>query len=385
LRSFAIAWRGIGANKLRTFLAMLGVIIGVAAVIVLVSIGEGTRQEVSRQIETLGTNLVMVTPGTGARFTVEDPAFVLGRIPEVVAAVPSVQRQLVVKWQANSVTTSIEGTTADLPTVRNFSVASGRFITDQDVEHRRQVAVVGPQVVTNLFYDSDPLGLEIRINGQPYTVIGVMEAKGSSMGGTNNDDRIFIPVSSALRLFGTRYVQTLYLQAPSPERAPAVAAWVEAVYTHKYGRSGAVRVQSQDQLLTTVSNVTGTMNMMLGGIAGVSLLVGGIGIMNIMLVAVAERTREIGIRKAVGARKADITAQFLLESTYISGTGGVLGIAAGLGGSRVLGRLASMNTAVSPGSVLVAFAFAALVGLFFGSFPAAKAARLDPIRALRYE
>ncbi|MEW6523683.1 MAG: ABC transporter permease [Bacillota bacterium] len=384
MSSLGIAWRGIGANKLRTFLAMLGVIIGVAAVITLVSIGEGTRLEVAGQIEALGSNLVTVIPSAGVRLTTNDAQSLIQRVPGVADVVPSVQRQLSVKWDTRTITTTVEGVGPGFPEVRNFPVASGRFITVQDVEHRRNVVVLGRQVVTDLFYDSDPLGLEIRINGQPFTVVGVMEKKGSTLG-TDNDNRVFLPISTAQRLFGTRWIQVMYLRVERPELAASVAAWVGALYDRQFGRTGAVRVQSQDQLLSTVSNVTGTMNMMLGGIAGVSLLVGGIGIMNIMLVSVTERTREIGIRKAVGAKRMDISMQFLVESVYISGTGGILGIVAGTGGSQLLARMSALNTAISPGSVVIAFAFAALVGLFFGSYPAIKAANLDPITALRYD
>ncbi|MHB9144405.1 MAG: ABC transporter permease [Symbiobacteriia bacterium] len=388
--SVKMAWNGLAGNKMRSLLTMLGVIIGVGAVIALVSVGEGTKRQVTDQIQSLGSNLIMVTPrgNTAARLTVEDAAELEKRVPSVAHVIPDISRSTTVKWQDQTYDTTVEGTTDAYPDVRQSPLMEGRFLTSDDVDNRRKVAVVGYQLVTDLFGGRQPIGQTVSINGEPYTVVGVMAQKGQGQG-SNMDDRVFIPITSALRLLGTNRVTMYYAQAKSSDQAQAAVDHITAIYQAKYptrnpGKDDMVQVISQDQILSTVGNVTQILTLMLGGIAGVSLLVGGIGIMNIMLVSVTERTREIGIRKALGAKRRDILSQFLVESIILSVAGGIIGIGLGSGGAFLI-NLSQLKTHISLSSVLLAFFFAAAVGLFFGVYPAAKAANLDPIEALRYE
>lgn len=388
--SMRMAWRSLTGNRLRAGLTMLGVIIGVAAVVGLVAIGQGATKQVTAQIESLGSNLILVTPRSSvARLTVDDAAELLRRVPNLSAAIAGVSSgNVTVKWGNQSYTTTLEGTEPPYETIRNFHVAYGRFITDDDLTHRRKVAVIGYKLYTDLFAEQNPLGEQVLIDGTSFTVVGVMEKKGQGMMG-DNDDRIIVPVTSAQRLLRTNRISSITAQVRAGADAAATAAQISAIYQHKYptnnpGRDDAVSVISQDQMLSTVSNVTRILTLMLGGIAGVSLLVGGIGIMNIMLVSVTERTREIGIRKAIGAKRRDILLQFLVESIILSLAGGVIGILLGFG----LGRIATafgLTVAYSLSAMVLAFVFAAAVGLVFGVYPASRAANLDPIEALRHE
>jgi len=388
--SIRIAWGGLVGNKLRSGLTMLGVIIGVAAVIALVSIGQGARQQVMAQIQGLGSNLIMISPrGNGAgRLYLQDVTDLVQRVPEISTAIPDLSRQAVVKWGTNDYTTTLEGTAPGYEEVRNHHVAEGRFLIQTDIDQRRHVAVVGYKLFTDLFGERNPIGETIFINGSSFTVVGVMEQKGQGLG-ADYDDRVIIPISTAQRMLGTNRVQMILAQARSSDQAAPAVARITAIYQKKFptrnpGYDDAIMVQSQDQILTTVNTATQTMTLMLGGIAGVSLIVGGIGIMNIMLVSVTERTREIGIRKAIGAKRRDILSQFLVESMILSLTGGLIGVLLGIGVGR-LGSLINIPSTVSVASIITAFVFSAAVGLFFGIYPAMKAAVLDPIEALRYE
>ncbi len=386
-----MAWAGLAGNRMRSLLTMLGVIIGVGAVIALVSVGEGTRQQVTSQIQSLGSNLIMIVPraNTVARLTVEDATQLEQRVPTLARVIPDVSRGgVTLKWGDQTYDTTVEGTTDGYTEVRESPLQSGRFITPDDVTNRTKVAVVGYKVFTDLFGSRMPLGQRITINGEPFTVIGLMATKGQGQG-ANMDDRVLIPITTAQRLLGTNRVSMLYAQAKTPDQAQAAVDHITAIFQAKYptrnpGKDDVMQVISQDQILSTVGNVTQILTLMLGGIAGVSLLVGGIGIMNIMLVSVTERTREIGIRKALGAKRRDILSQFLVESVILSVSGGVIGIGLGTLGSFLI-SMSSLKTHVTMSSVLLAFFFAAAVGLFFGVYPAAKAASLDPIQALRYE
>ncbi|HEY3314638.1 MAG TPA: ABC transporter permease [Bacillota bacterium] len=387
--SIRVAWNGLVGNKLRSGLTMLGVIIGVTAVIALVSIGQGARQQVTAQIQGLGSNMIMITArGATGRLYVEDTADLLKRVPELSTAIPDVSRQYAVKWGSNNYTTTIEGTAPGYEEIRNHRVVAGRFLIQADIDQRRHVAVIGQTVYTDLFGERNPVGEQILINGSSFTVVGLLEEKGQGLG-QSYDDRVIIPISTAQRLMGTNRVQMILAQTKQSGDATQAVARITAIYQKKFptrnpGTDDAINVQSQDQLLTTVNTATQTMTLMLGGIAGVSLVVGGIGIMNIMLVSVTERTREIGIRKAIGAKRRDILTQFLVESMILSLTGGMVGVALGVGVGR-LGTLAGIPSAVSMASIIVAFVFSAAVGLFFGIYPAMQAAALDPIEALRYE
>jgi putative ABC transport system permease protein len=375
---------GLVGNKLRSALTMLGVIIGVAAVIALVSIGQGASRAVTSQIEGLGSNLIIVSPARGGRLTMADTNELRSRVQTIESVVPSVSGMFTVKWQNKNVQTTVEGTVEDYCSVRNFKVERGRFITATDVSTRRRVAVVGQTLIDTLFSTDDPIGQTITIAGQPFLVVGVMEKKGSEMG-RDRDDVVFTPITTLQRLRGTSRISTLFVRVTDPDLTADTVARIKGIFERKLGRTDAMTVRSQEELLATVNQMTGTLTMMLAAIAGISLLVGGIGIMNIMLVSVTERTREIGLRKAVGATKSDILGQFLVEAVLLSLAGGAAGIAVGIGASRFISQLAGWMTYTSPSSIIISFGFAAAVGVFFGIWPALKASALDPIDALRRE
>lgn len=391
-----IAIRSLFANKMRSLLTMLGVIIGVGSVITLVSIGEGVKSSISKQIEGLGSNLVLVTPGKGtagvtasslggavSELNFEDALAVEREAPSVRKVAP------VIESSANAGDgkrrlTLVSGTTESYNEVRNTPLAIGDFLSRGDVAGYRDVVVLGDIVRRELFGDSNPLGKTVKINNRSFKVIGAMQKKGYTLT-INNDDRVFIPITVAEELFDTKQVSMIFIQALNPASVSEAVEDTRRVISRRHGKRDFA-VSEQKDILSTFEGITGTLTGMLGGIAGVSLIVGGIGIMNIMLVTVTERTREIGIRKAVGAKRRDIMAQFLMESMFISSFGGLIGIGAGLTGARLLKDIIpKLPTVISPWSVVTAFSFAVLVGLFFGIYPARKAARLDPIEALRYE
>jgi len=384
--SIRIAWNGLIGNKIRSLLTMLGVIIGVAAVISLISIGQGVTKQVSSQIEGLGTNLIVITGMRNLGGVLESSDVELLKKAESIAKVaPSIsQSDTTVKWGNSSMTANVEGTNQDYPDVRNFSVVEGNFITENDTEKRKKVAVIGQDIVKEFFAGRSPIGEQLTINGQRFTIVGVMEQKGEVLG-QNLDSNIFIPISSAERLFGTTKLRTIYVQAASTELAPVAVTDITNIFEAKFGKPDLVRVTSQDQLLGTMDSLSKTLTMMLGAIAGISLLVGGIGIMNIMLVSVTERTREIGIRKAIGAMRVDILSQFLVESVILSISGGIIGIIIGIVAAKTVSSSLGWVTVVSLWSILVSFSFAVLIGVFFGIYPALKASKLDPIVALRRE
>ena len=384
LETTKMALMALKGNLLRSLLTALGIIIGVGAVIALIAVGQGASKEVSDRISNMGSNLITVMPTRGIELTVEDAQELLERVPTVSKSIPSITRSITAKWKNTSYNTSLEGATLDYLDVRNVSLASGRFISKNDVKGRSRVAIIGQTVLEELFDGFYALEQKISLNGQSFTVIGVLDEKGSSMG-TNSDDKILIPVTTAQRLLGTNEVSAIYLQANNSEVAELAVAHITSVFLQKHNRENTVRVSSQDELLETINETSQTFAIMLGAIAGISLLVGGIGIMNIMLVSVTERTREIGIRKALGAKKRAILAQFIAESVLLSVAGGLLGIAVGIMLAEMIAAFGSMATVLSPFSIIISFIFALAIGLFFGVFPAYKAANLDPIVALRHE
>ncbi len=405
LEAFAVALRGLSANRLRTGLTMLGMVIGVAAVIAMTSIGEGAQQRVTRQITQLGTNLVVVFPrrpapyelvglrGRSDGLVLADAEAILGRVPGVVRVAPEINVRGTVTRLDLEFDASVEGTTPDYRIVRNFQVARGRFLTRADLDEWRQVAVIAADVVDALFPGgTDPLGEEIRIRGERFVVVGVMEAKGQVFF-TNFDEKVLIPITTAWkRLTGSDQLASIQIEARAPADVPAVRAAVDALLRERHQGVPDYRIRSQDEFLKTLRQTITTFRLLLGGIAAISLLVGGIGIMNIMLVSVTERTREIGVRKAVGATRGDILRQFLIEAVAISLVGSFIGIAAGVGLGEGVARLLSeglpgdrWESVVSPGSVILSVAFAGAVGVVFGLYPAARAAGLDPVEALRYE
>lgn len=385
LQSIKMALRSIKGNKLRSVLTMLGIIIGVSSVIVLVSIAQGSTSNVTSQINSLGTNLITInTFGTSLSLT-EDKIDTLGKLPDVQALSPVVSGRVTVNVGATSEQTTLTGTNAAYESVRNVQVSDGRFLTDIDQEYRTKIAVLGATTAQNLFGAQDPVGQYIQINGASFKVVGVLASKGSSMG-QSGDDVVLVPMSTAERLVKTTSINQVYLQAKNGQDMNLVMAEVQNSMDNMYpNQSNNYSVMNQQDLMNTMSSVTNTMTMMLGGIAGISLLVGGIGIMNIMLVSVSERTKEIGIRKAIGAKRGDILLQFLIESVVLSAMGGIIGILFGLGLGKILGTALSMTVTFSSSVVLFSFLFSLIVGVVFGVFPANKASKLNPIQALRYE
>jgi len=409
IEGLRLAVNGLLSNRLRSGLTMLGILIGVSAVILLVGVGNGASVAVQQQIQSLGSNLLTVFPsnargaggvqqgfGTGSTLTLDDVKAIANRqsSPDVVTAIPSAGGRAQLTFGNQNWNSSLTGTTEDFPSVRNYPLASGQFFTAGDVDASSKVAVIGQTVVTNLFSGEDPIGQVIKINRQSFRVIGVLAQKGSSGGFNNQDDVVVVPITAAWNyLLGGRgrNVQQIYVEATSAEATSAATTEVTEVLLDRHHISDPTQadfqILSQQDVLNSASQTTGVLTLMLGAIAGISLVVGGIGIMNIMLVTVTERTREIGIRKAIGARRRDILMQFLIESMFLAGLGGALGILVGFGLSRILPlAVSSLPTPIiSMPSVFMAFGISVGIGLFFGLYPANRAARLRPIEALRYE
>jgi putative ABC transport system permease protein len=402
MESIIIALDGLRANKLRSLLTMLGIIIGVGAVIAMISIGLGVRDKVENSIAGLGSNLLMVVPGTGAGIGVrqaagsnitlssQDAQAIAREVSGASLVAPSVNRQYQVVNGNQNWVTSVQGVTPEFLAVRSLDMQNGRFIIPQDVDTRGRVAIVGSTVATNLFGEMSPVGQIIRINKAPFTVVGVLASKGQSAGGADQDDTVIIPLTTAQeRLMGITYVSLISVQADNKEVIDQVQEDITALLRVRHHLSPQAAddftVRNLVSIMATADEATGTITLLLGIIAGISLLVGGIGIMNIMLVSVTERTREIGIRKALGARYANILLQFLVESVVIGVTGGLIGISLGIGASYAISALAGWKTVISVGAVILAFGFSLGTGLVFGIYPARKAALMHPIDALRYE
>ena len=410
IESIRIALRSLAANKLRAALTMLGIIIGVAAVIALMGIGRGAQKAIDSQINSMGTNLIFVSPGStnqgGVRtnqgsaqtLTYDDSVALSTQGLSAVAAVaPQVQSFGQAVYLGNNANTQIVGVTPEYETVRNYKVQSGEFINASNVTAKSTVAVLGSNLVTNLFNGEDPIGQTIRINNVGFKVIGVLESKGGS-GFGNQDDQIIVPlttVGSRLQrgnFRGSNLVNQISVQATDGNQMDAAIQQISEVLRerHHIRFEDDFTVRSQQDLLATANQITGVFTLFLGGVAGISLLVGGIGIMNIMLVSVTERTREIGIRKAIGATRGNILAQFLTEATVLSVLGGLIGVLLGVGIARAISTLSAggtfqLTSVVGLDSVLLATLFALAIGLFFGIYPAYRAASLHPIDALRYE
>jgi putative ABC transport system permease protein len=394
-----VAIAAIWANKLRSFLTMLGIIIGIAAVITMVSLGEGAQRRVQTQLQSLGTNILTVRPGQqfyggldrGDNSMTAKQAEALRVDPNYISAVsPEMSRRQQVTYGRGNSNNQITGVWPEYFGLQNYKVAKGRIFTDGEERGRRRVAVIGPAVGDRLNINTNLLlGKQIEIRGVPFDSIGILESRGDQ-GFMNPDETIYIPLATAqFRVFGTERVSSIYVQARDEKSMdPAVAEIDRKLRREMRVKPGAATpftVRNQTSLLETFQSTAATFTYLLAGIALVSLLVGGIGIMNIMLVSVTERTREIGIRKALGAKPRHILLQFLIEALVLCLCGGILGILLGAGAAILLSRLAQWNTLISPTAIIVAFAFSALVGLFFGIWPARRAARLDPIVALRYE
>ncbi len=387
-QGFKMAIKSILSNKLRSLLTMLGIIIGVTAVIALVALGQGATKSVTEQVESLGTNLLTVNIlGRGSTSTLGwTEAVAIGEKVEGIKYIaPASTQSTSVKYGTTSVDVSVIGTNADYAGVRNYQAASGRFLAQIDLDVYQKVAVIGSSTATELFGISSPIGEYILIQGTRYKVVGVLAEKGSSTTGSN-DEVVMIPLTSAERLFKSKGVRTIYVQAETTEQIDSVVMGLETELSdHFRGNTNSYRVFNQSDALSTLSSVSDTLTLALAGIAGISLLVGGIGIINIMLVSVTERTREIGIRKAIGAKKRDILIQFLIESMVLSGLGGVLGIGIGIGSAKGASSAFDMDIVFSLDIIMIAFIFSVAIGILFGMFPANKAAKLKPIEALRFE
>jgi putative ABC transport system permease protein len=401
----SVALGALRANKLRSLLTMLGIVIGVAAVIAMVALGSGAQQAVKDRIASLGTTLLSVSPGQargfGAaiggqrkRMTIEDAKALddPDNLPDVIAVEPEMQKSAQVTWTNQNTNTSIIGTTANYPTVRNYKLASGRMFTEAEDAGQRRVAVVGPTVATNLGLTTPDalVGEDIRVGGMLFTVIGVTEPKGQGSTFGDPDDQILIPITTGrYRVFGSNWVRSINVLASTEDNIPLAMAEIQKALRrqHRLRTSDPddFQIRSQTDFLTTTAETTAVFTYLLAGIAGVSLLVGGIGIMNIMLVSVTERTREIGIRKALGATRWNILLQFLIEAVVLCCMGGIVGIALGAAGAQIMSKTAGWNTQVSMAAVGIAFGFSAVVGVLFGVWPARRASVLDPIVALRYE
>ena len=400
--SIKMAIDGMISNKLRTLLTLLGIIIGVGAVIAMVSLGFGVKEQIKDNISRLGSNLLIVQSGgrtatgariqagSGARLTYEDAKAIEKNIDGIKHVAPIVSRgyQMVVGNQ--NWTSNVQGSTPNLIDIRDYTVEEGRNISDRDMDGRDRVCVIGKTIVDNLFPEGDPVGKTIRINKAPFKVVGVLGEKGQSSNGQDQDDIVVVPLTTAMnRMMGITYVNNITIQAQNENVIDNVQAEVENLlrvrHRIKNSDDDDFSVRNLAALMDTMMSTANTITMLLGCIAAISLLVGGIGIMNIMLVSVTERTREIGIRKALGATYNNILLQFLIESAVIGIIGGFLGVVLGIGASYAISTFAEWKTVISIPIIIISVVFSVGIGVFFGIYPARKAALLDPIEALRYE
>ena len=398
------AWMAMGANRLRTILTMLGMVIGVGAVILMLAVGQGAQQQVQASIASMGSNLFIILSGSttsgGARMgggaaptlTIAD-AQAIEELPSVLAVAPSAPGTAQLVYGPNNWSTQVIGTLPSFLTVRDWRLSAGSPFTDSDVRSATRVALLGQTVTKNLFGEEDPVGRTIRIKNSPYVILGVLAAKGQSLDGRDQDDTVLVPVTTAQRkLFGTQFAGTvrfIMAQAESAEAMPKVEKSINELLHQRHrireGAENDFSVRNLTAMANTAAETAQVMSLMLGAIASISLLVGGIGIMNIMLVSVTERTREIGIRMAIGARGRDILLQFLLEAIIISVIGCLIGVIIGVGGAFAVNKASGMAVLVTMASIVTAFVVAATVGIFFGWYPARKASLLRPIDALRFQ
>ncbi len=386
-----VAMTAIAANRMRSGLTVLGVVIGVMSVVLLVAVGTGARNVVTAGVEDLGSNLLLVVPGsfdfgsapTLSKFTLDDVEDIERELGGEVSITGNLASGETVRVGSQSAFASVIGVTASFDEVLNREVPRGEFINDSDVATGRRVAVLGSGADGALFAGSDPIGKDITVAGLRFRVIGVMGEQGASLG-VDRDNQVLVPITAAQRLFGTRRVDTIFVEAPDRERLEATSQRIRGVLDERL-EEGEYSVVTQEEILGVAGTILDTLTLVLAAIAGISLLVGGIGVSNIMLVSVQERTREIGLRKALGARTRDITAQFLVEAIVLCGVGGLIGIGLGIGFATLAAAVTPLPAAVTGWSVALAFGVSVVVGVAFGVFPARRAGRLDPVVALRYE
>jgi putative ABC transport system permease protein len=402
-RNAILSCQILAARKLRTLLSMTGVVVGIGAVILMVSVGRGAEKSILDRIGKLGTDLVIVnaaparlmigrqrTAATVTTLSIADGLAIAEECPHVTAAAPAVSKSLVVRWGSNNTTTAVTGMAADGFRIRNIPLSSGRpFDADED-RARRRVAVLGPTVVENIFGKSDPVGEQIRIGRVPFEVIGVTRPRGIDANGMDQDDMVIVPLETAMRrLLNIPYIQTIYIQARGSQWLDQVEREVRILLRARQhlteGRPDTFTIQNQMTLLKTERDAARSMTLLIGSVAGIALLVGGVGILAVMLISVRERTREIGLRRALGARPHDIWIQFLVEAALLAGFGGILGIIAGIGATYAAEALGFWEMLISWPAATIAFSFSITMGIIFGIYPALRASRLEPIQALKSE
>ena len=402
LQTAATALRALRRNLLRSLLTALGIIIGVASVIAMLAMGNGAQITVQNRVAALGENLLTVFSGSrssggvntgqgsASTITIEDADAIRREIPDVIAVSPEVTTTAQVIANGTNWSTAIVGESPEYLFIRDWKLASGAMFTERDVRSAAKVAVIGSKTAEELFGAMNPLGQSVRIRNIPFVIVGVLATKGAGMGGQNQDDRLIIPYTTAMRrLTGDRFLKSVNLRISSAERVDVAKAQLVSLLRQRHrlppDRADDFDILSQQEIAETVTAVTDTIRLLLAAVSGISLVVGGIGIMNIMLVSVTERTREIGVRMAVGAQPSAIRLQFLMEAIALSLLGGAIGVATGVGASQLMSIVANFEAPVDRSAVLMAFLVSCSIGVFFGYYPAAKASRLDPIQALRYE
>jgi putative ABC transport system permease protein len=389
LQAYKMALKSIVGNKVRSFLTMLGVIIGVSAVIAAVAFAQGATKKITDSIQGLGTNLIQITitgRNSNRNLTYEGlKEFADENSGGISYIAPQINSSATIKAGNKTRDTSLIGTSPEYEHIKSVHVQSGRYLLSFDMDYMQKVALIGTAVANDVFEGEDPIGKTMKINGQIFKVVGLLEEKADGQE-QSDDDQVIIPVTVAQRLNRNSIIRSFSVQASSPEVVNSVMEELNVFLTKIYKDSNAFRVFNQAQMLSTLNDITGTMAVILGGIAAISLLVGGIGIMNIMLVSVTERTREIGIRKAIGAKRKNILVQFLIEAIMVTGTGGLMGVLIGVGIIKfIIGGLNLTTPVYSPFWITLSFSISLVVGVLFGLFPAYKAARLHPIEALRFE
>ena len=402
LQTALISLRALRRNKMRSMLTALGIIIGVASVVAMVAVGNGAQARITSQVSALGQNLLSVFAGSrksggvnsglgsASALTLADADAIGREVTDVVAISPEASTTAQAIANGRNWSTTVAGESPDYLKIRDWKLASGSMFTEREVRSSAKVAVIGSKTANELFGPLNPVGQTVRVGNIPFIIIGLLESKGAGMGGQNQDDRIIIPYTTAMkRITGEKYLRSINVQIVSSERMEVAQQQITSLLRQRHrlaaNRDNDFNIFNQKEIADTMNSISKIITLLLGSIAGISLVVGGIGIMNIMLVSVTERTREIGIRIAVGAQPGDIKLQFLIEAITLSLLGGGIGVLAGIGASRLVAVFADFNAIVSTGSILLAFSVSFAIGVFFGFYPASKAARLDPIEALRYE